>query len=66
MGDRISLGPEMLLEMEEQVKLSKKRVVEANNWLKSYVNAKRTPRHFVVGDSVLLRFQHQKSAIKYE
>lgn len=61
--DRIILGPKMLQEMEEQVKLIRQRLKEANDRQKSYANAKRTPRQFVVGEKILLRVKPQKSSI---
>ena len=45
----------MLQEMEEQVLQIRQRLKEANDKQKSYVDAKRTPKEFTVGDKVLLR-----------
>ena len=38
---------------------------EENNGQKSYVDAKRTPREFSVGDKVFLRVKPQKSTIMF-
>ncbi|XP_059073707.1 uncharacterized protein LOC131874381 [Cryptomeria japonica] len=51
--------------MEEQVKLIRKRLAEANDRQKSYADAKRTPRQFVMGEKVLLRVKPNKSSIKF-
>ena len=51
--------------MEEQVFQIRQRLKEVNDRQKSYVDAKRTPREFLVGDKVLLRVKLQKSTIKF-
>ncbi|XP_059070273.1 uncharacterized protein LOC131859972 [Cryptomeria japonica] len=51
--------------MEEQVKLIRKRLAEANDRQKSYADAKRTPRQFIVGEKVLPRVKPNKSSIKF-
>ena len=61
----IIVGPEMLKEMEEHIIQICQRFKEANDKQKSYVDAKRTPREFSVGEKVLLRVKPQKSTIKF-
>ena len=63
--DRIIVRPEMLQEMEEQVLQIWQRLKEENDRQKSYADAKRTPREFLLGDKVLLRVKPQKSTIKF-
>ena len=65
MEDRIIVGLEMLKEMEEQITQIRQRLKEANDRQKSYADAKRTPREFLVGEKVLLRVKPQKSTIKF-
>lgn len=55
----------MLAKMEEQVKVIKQRLAEANDRHKSYVDAKRVPKNFAIGDKVLLRVKLHKSSIKF-
>ena len=53
--DRIIVGPEMPLEMEEQVVQICQRLKEANDCQKSYADAKRTPKEFELGERFSLK-----------
>ena len=52
--DRVLVGPELLQEMEEQVVQIRKRLKEARDRQKSYVDAHRTDRSYEVGDHVFI------------
>ena len=65
MEDRIIARPEMLQEMEEQVLQIHQRLKVENERQKIYVDAKRTPREFSLGDKVLLRVKPQKITIQF-
>ena len=63
--DRVLLGPEMLQEMEEQMKVIKQRLKEAQDRQKSYANAKRLDRSYEKGNRVFIRVRPKKSPFKY-
>jgi hypothetical protein len=52
--DIITLGPDMLKEMEQQVIQIKQNLKIAQDRQKSYADRNRTPREFKVGDHVYL------------
>ena len=60
----------MLLEMDEKVAQIRQRLKEENDRLKSYANAKRTPKEFEVGGKVLLKVKPSKECyqiwLKYQ
>jgi hypothetical protein len=62
--NRISLGPDMLREMEQQVTQIKQNMKVAQNRQKNYVDQKRTPREFKMGDHVYLRIKPRRSSLK--
>jgi hypothetical protein len=62
--NRISFGPDMLKEMEQQVTQIKQNLKVAQNRQKSYADQKRTPREFQVGDHVYLRINPKRSSLK--
>ena len=53
--NRVTIGPDMLKEMEQQVTQIKQNLKVPQNRQKSYVDRKRTPREFKTGDHVYLR-----------
>jgi hypothetical protein len=62
--NRISFGPDMLKEMEQQVAQIKQNLKIAQNRQKSYDDQKRTPREFRMGDHVYLRINPRRSSLK--
>jgi hypothetical protein len=62
--NRITIGPDMLKEMEQQVIQIKKNLKIAQNRQKSYADRKRTPREFKTGDHVYLRVRPRKSSLR--
>ena len=58
----ISFGPNMLKEMEQQVTQIKQNLKVTQNQQKSYVDQKRTPREFKMGDHVYISLirKHEK------
>jgi hypothetical protein len=62
--NRISLGPNIMREMEQQVTQIKQNLKVAQNRQKSYVDQKRTPREFKTGDHVYLIIKHKRSSLK--
>jgi hypothetical protein len=62
--NRIYFGPDMLKEMEHQVTQIKQNLKVAQNRQKSYVDQKRTPREFKMGDHVYLKIKPRRSSVK--
>jgi hypothetical protein len=61
--DRITIGTDMLKEMEQEVIHIKKNLKIAQDRHKSYVDRKRTPREFKKRDHVYLRVRPRKSSL---
>jgi hypothetical protein len=61
---KVTIGPDMLKEMEQQVIQIKQNLKVAQNRQKSYTERKRTPREFKTGDQVYLRFRPRKSSLR--
>jgi hypothetical protein len=62
--NKITIGPDMLKEMEQQVIQIKQNLKVAQNRQKSYADRKRTPREFKTGDHVYLRVRPRKSSLR--
>jgi hypothetical protein len=61
---KMSFGPDMLKEMEQQVTQIKQNLKVAQNRQKSYADQKRTPTEFKTGDHIYLRVRLRKSSLK--
>jgi len=59
------VGPEVIQEMEYQMWTIKKRIKEAQDWQKSYVDVHHINRSYEVGDKVFLQVKLHKSSIKF-
>jgi len=62
--DRLILGPELLKDMELRVKQVQHNLKAAQDRQKSYVDLKRTPRNFRVGDRVFVKVKPRRSSLK--
>jgi hypothetical protein len=62
--NRISIGPDMLKEMEHQVTQIKQNLKVAQNRQKIYANQNKTPREFKMEDHVYLRIKPRRSSLK--
>jgi hypothetical protein len=62
--DRITIEPDMLKEMEQQVMQIKQNLKIAQDRKKSYVDRKRIPREFNMGDHAYLRVRPMKSSLR--
>ena len=62
--DRITIGPDMLKEMEQQVIQIRKNLKIAQDRQKCYVDKKRTPKEFKTRDHVYLRVRPRKSSLR--
>lgn len=61
--DQVIIGPELIQEMEEQVRQIRQRLKEAYDRQKSYADTHRTDRMYEVGDQVFIRIKPNKSTI---
>jgi hypothetical protein len=62
--DRITIGLDMLKEMEQHVIQIKQNMKISQDREKSYANRKRTPREFNTGDHVYLIVRPRKSSLR--
>ncbi|KAA3483460.1 DNA/RNA polymerases superfamily protein [Gossypium australe] len=65
LGERQLLGPELVAETEDKVKLIRARLKEALDRQKSYVDLKRKDIEFVVGDRVFLKVSPWKKVLRF-
>src|SRR6202522_1632379 len=63
--DRVTVGLELIQEMEEQVIQIRQRLKEAQDRQKSYADAHRTDRSYEVGDQVFIHIRPNKSTIRF-
>lgn len=63
--DRVIFGPELVQEMEEQVKQVRQRLKEAQDRQKSYADSHRIDRSYEVGDQVFIRIRPNKSTFRF-
>ena len=64
-SESVTLGPTMLEEMTDQVKMIRERLKAAQDRQKSYADLKRRPDEFAVGDYVLLRVSPMKGVMRF-
>ena len=62
---RVTVGPDLIQEMEEQVIQIRQRLKEAHDRQKSYVDAQRTDQIYKVGDQVFIHIMPNKSTIQF-
>jgi co-chaperonin GroES (HSP10) len=53
-GERVIFGPDIVTEVEEKVKQIQANVLAAQSRQKSYIDKRRSPLEFEVGDHVYL------------
>ncbi|XP_057520849.1 uncharacterized protein LOC130801106 [Amaranthus tricolor] len=64
-SESVTLGPAMLEEMTDQVKMIRERLKAAQDRQNSYADLKRRPDEFAVGDYVLLRVSPMKGVMRF-
>ncbi|KAA3473693.1 DNA/RNA polymerases superfamily protein [Gossypium australe] len=65
LGDRHVLGPEIVAESEEKVKMIRARLKEASDRQKSYADLKRKEIDFAVCDRVFLKVSPSKKLMRF-
>eukprot|EP00253_Pinus_taeda_P010542 PITA_10542 len=63
--DKLSLGPEMLKDMEDMVKRVRANLKAAQDRQKSFANRKRRFTEYKVGDHVFVRIQTRRSTLQW-
>eukprot|EP00253_Pinus_taeda_P018783 PITA_18783 len=63
--DRLSLGPEMLKDMEDMVKRVRANLKAAQDRKKNFVDRKRRFKEYQIGDHVYIRIQAKKSTLQW-
>eukprot|EP00253_Pinus_taeda_P019597 PITA_19597 len=63
--DRLSLGPDMLTEMEDMVKKVRANLKAAQDKQKNFVDRKRRFKEYLVGDHVFIKIQAKKSTLQW-
>jgi len=64
-GERKLLGPDLILQTLEKVAKIKKHMKTAQDRQKKWVNSKRRPLEFVVGDHVFLKISPTRGVIRF-
>ncbi|KAA3459053.1 DNA/RNA polymerases superfamily protein [Gossypium australe] len=65
LGERQMLGPELVVETEDKVKVIRARLKEASDRQKSYADFKRRDIEFTVGDKVFLKVSPWKKVLRF-
>jgi len=61
--DRVTIGPDLIQEMEEKMSIIKQRLKEAHDRKKSYVDAKQLDRNYEVGNMVFIRVRPKRAPL---
>ena len=65
MGERQVLGPELVTDTEDKIKVIRKRLKEAADRQKSYADLKRKDIEYAVGDMVFLKVSPWKKILRF-
>ncbi|XP_012480787.2 uncharacterized protein LOC105795652 [Gossypium raimondii] len=65
LSERRVLGPKLVSEMENNIKLIRYRLKATSDWQKSYVDLKRKDIEFSVSDQVLLKVSPWKKVLRF-
>ena len=65
MGERSITGPDMIRDTSEKVDLIRKRLLTAQSRQKRYVNRRRRPLEFEVGDHVFLKVMPKRGVVRF-
>ena len=64
-GDRLVLGPDLVREVTEKIKLIRKRMKEAQSRQKSYADKRHKDLEFSVGDIVFIKVSPIKVVVRF-
>ena len=63
-GDQRLLGPDLVQETTEKIRIRRKRMVAAQNRQKLYADKRRVPLEFAIGDMVFLKVSPMKRVVR--
>ena len=66
MGERSIIGLDLIRETYEKVGLIRKCILKAQSWKKSYINKRRQPLEFEVGDHDFLKVMPKRGVVKFD
>jgi hypothetical protein len=64
-GERQTLGPELIQDTREKVRVIKEHMSAAQSRRKSYANKRRRPLEFEVGDHVFLKVSPMRGVMRF-
>ena len=65
MGESSITGPDLIRDISEKVGMIRKRLLTAQSRQKSYVDIRRRPLEFEVGDHVFLKVMPKRGVIRF-
>ena len=65
MGESSIIGPDLIRDTSEKVNLIQKRLLMAQSRQKSYVDKRRQPLEFKVGDHVFLKVMPKRGVVRF-
>ena len=64
-GEIALLGPDLVQETTERVKIIRQRLLTTQSRQKSYTDQRRRPLEFAVGDHVFLKVQPRRGVVRF-
>ena len=64
-GESSITGPDLIRNTFEKVSLIRQRLLTAKSWQKSYVDVRRRPLEFEVGDHVFLKVMLKRGVVRF-
>ena len=65
-GESSITGPDLIRDTSEKVSLKRQRLLTAQSWQKSYVDVRRRPLEFEVGDHVFLKVMPKRGVVRFD
>ena len=65
MGESSITGPDLIRDTSKKVSLIRQRLLTAQSWQKSYVDVRRQPLEFKVGDHVFLKVMPKRGVVRF-
>ena len=64
-GENSITGPDLIRDTSEKVSFIRQRLLMAQSWQKSYVDMRRRPLEFEVGDHVFLKVMPKRGVVRF-
>ena len=65
MGESSITGPDLIRDTSEKVSLIRQRLFTAQSWQKGYVDVRRRPLDFEVGDHLFLKVMPKRGVVRF-